>query len=186
MRIHNITHDDMLNGIGLRVVLWVAGCEHHCPGCQNSFTWEPDCGQLFTEWEEGEIWEQLNNPYIRGITFSGGDPLFYSNREEIGKLAKKIKEVKPEKDIWLYTGYELNISNFGEKYFINIKTGESFSIDWVDCLDVIVDRPFEQETRQKDLENKTGIYWAGSSNQRVIDVKASISDIVELPGINRN
>ena len=67
----------MLNGIGLRVVLWVAGCEHHCPGCQNSFTWEPDCGQLFTEWEEGEIWEQLNNPYIRGITFSGGDPLFY-------------------------------------------------------------------------------------------------------------
>ena len=184
MRFHNITHDDMLNGTGLRVVLWVAGCEHHCPGCQNSFTWNPDYGQIFTEWEEGEIWEQLNKPYIKGITFSGGDPLFCANREEIGILSRKIKKLMPKKDIWLYTGYEHNISD-GVKSFRNVKTGETFKIDWIDCIDIIVDRPFEEDTRKKDLENKTSIYWAGSSNQRVIDVKASMTEIVELAGINR-
>ena len=184
MRFHNITHDDMLNGTGLRVVLWVAGCEHHCPGCQNSFTWNPDYGQIFAEWEECEIWNQFNKPFIKGISFSGGDPLYYANREEIGILARKIKELMPQKDIWLYTGYELNVSD-GEKSFRNIKTGETFKIDWIDCIDIIVDRPFEEDTRKKDLENKTSIYWAGSSNQRVIDVKASMTEIVELAGINR-
>lgn len=184
MRYHNITKDDMLNGDGLRVVLWVAGCSHCCKDCQNPMTWDPNGGILFDESAKKEIFDQLDKPYISGITFSGGDPLFCANREEIGILARKIKELMPQKDIWLYTGYELNVSD-GEKSFRNIKTGETFKIDWIDCIDIIVDRPFEEDTRKKDLENKTSIYWAGSSNQRVIDVKASMTEIVELAGINR-
>ena len=71
MRYHNITKDDMLNGDGLRVVLWLSGCEHCCKGCQNPMTWDPDGGLLFDESAKNEIFEQLEKPYIEGITFSG-------------------------------------------------------------------------------------------------------------------
>lgn len=180
MRIHNISHDDMLNGTGLRVVVWVAGCEHHCPGCQNPITWDENYGLLVTEWEEGEIWQQLEKSYIEGVTFSGGDPLHPCNRKEIGVLARKIKEIHPEKNIWLYTGYEMNISGTGEKYFKNTITGETFTLDWIDCVDVVCDGRFCQDVREKDLQEKTQKHWVGSSNQRVIDVKASIDEIKEV------
>ncbi|NCC45274.1 MAG: anaerobic ribonucleoside-triphosphate reductase activating protein, partial [Clostridia bacterium] len=105
MRYHNITKDDMLNGDGLRVVLWVAGCSHHCKGCQNPSTWDPNGGIPFEAKDEAEIFSQLDHSYIEGITFSGGDPLYEENREEITRLAKEIKKRYPEKTIWLYTGY---------------------------------------------------------------------------------
>ena len=72
MRYHNITKDDMLNGDGLRVVLWVAGCSHCCKECQNPLTWDPDGGLPFDEAAKQEIFNQLDKPYINGITFSGG------------------------------------------------------------------------------------------------------------------
>ena len=75
MRYHNITKDDMLNGDGLRVVLWVAGCSHCCKDCQNPITWDPNGGIPFDEAAKQEIFDQLDKPYISGITFSGGDPL---------------------------------------------------------------------------------------------------------------
>ena len=74
MRYHNITKDDMLNGDGLRVVLWVAGCGHHCKGCQNPITWDPNGGIPFDDAAKAEIFEQLDKDYISGITFSGGEP----------------------------------------------------------------------------------------------------------------
>ena len=74
MRYHNITKDDMLNGDGLRVVLWVAGCNHCCKECQNPITWDPYGGLLFDDSAKKEIFEQLEEKYISGITFSGGDP----------------------------------------------------------------------------------------------------------------
>ena len=67
MRYHDITKDDMLNGDGLRVVLWVAGCSHHCKGCQNPITWDPEGGVLFDESAKQEIFEQLDKPYIEGM-----------------------------------------------------------------------------------------------------------------------
>ena len=85
MRYHNITKDDMLNGDGLRVVLWVAGCAHGCKECQNPVTWDPDGGLLFEEEAKKELFEQL---------------------EEITELAKEIRQKFPEKTQWLYTGYE--------------------------------------------------------------------------------
>ena len=91
MRYHNITKDDMLNGDGLRVVLWVAGCGHHCRECQNPITWDPDGGILFDGEAREEIFEQLEKDYTAGITFSGGDPLHEAN----------LKEVMKDKEIYL-------------------------------------------------------------------------------------
>ena len=105
MNYHNITRDDMLNGDGLRVVLWVSGCEHHCKGCQNPVTWDPQDGVLFDREAEEEIFRELEKSYISGITFSGGDPLLPSNEPEITRLAKEIRHRFPKKTIWLYTGY---------------------------------------------------------------------------------
>ena len=92
MRYHNITKDDMLNGDGLRVVLWVAGCTHHCKECQNPITWDINGGLEFDEAAKKEIFDELDKSYVSGITFSGGDPLHPQNRQPVYELAKEIKE----------------------------------------------------------------------------------------------
>lgn len=97
MNYHNITKDDMLNGDGLRVVLWVSGCNHHCKNCQNPITWDEKGGLPFDEKAEEELFEALDKPHIDGITFSGGDPLFPNNRSEVFRLIKKIRNKLPQK-----------------------------------------------------------------------------------------
>ena len=94
----------MLNGDGLRVVLWVAGCNHCCKECQNPVTWDPNGGLPFDQAAKQELFDQLEKSYISGVTFSGGDPLYPGNRMEITALAKEIREKFPEKTIWMYTG----------------------------------------------------------------------------------
>ena len=105
MRYHNITTDDMLNGDGLRTVLWVAGCTHCCKDCQNPITWDVNGGVPFTDETKEELFSKLNHDYISGITFSGGDPLHPQNREMVTQLAKEINEKFPDKTIWCYTGF---------------------------------------------------------------------------------
>ncbi len=153
MRYHNITKDDMLNGDGLRVVLWVAGCSHHCKGCQNPITWDPDGGIPFDEAAKQEIFEQLDKDYISGITFSGGDPLHPANEADVTALAKEIKEKYPAKDIWLYTGYRWE---------------EICDHEIAAYADVVVDGRFILEQLDVTLP------WKGSPNQRVIDVKKTM------------
>lgn len=153
MRYHNITKDDMLNGDGLRVVLWVSGCSHCCKECHNPITWDPNGGIFFDETAKEEIFEELNKDYISGITLSGGDPLFMGNREDIEKLVKEIKGRYPNKTIWLYTGF----------LWEAVK-----GLGVIKYLDVIVDGEFEVD--KKDVQ----LHWRGSKNQRVIDVKKSI------------
>lgn len=154
MKYHNITHDDMLNGQGLRVVLWVSGCSHRCDECQNPITWNPEKGLEFDEDAEKELLDDLKKNYIEGVTFSGGDPLYIQNRDEITRLAKKIKEEFPSKNIWLYTGYLWE---------------EVCELEIIKYVDVIVDGPFKKEL--KDIK----LHWKGSSNQRVIDVQQSVN-----------
>ena len=149
MNYHNITKDDMLNGDGLRVVLWVAGCDHHCKECQNPITWDPDGGLKFDEAAKKELFDYLSRDYISGITFSGGDPLFPGNRSEVTELAREIRERFPGKTVWLYTGYTYE---------------EIKSLEIMEYLDVLVDGEFEID--KIDLQAK----WRGSINQRVIDV----------------
>ena len=153
MRYHNITKDDMLNGDGLRVVLWVAGCSHCCRECQNPQTWDPNGGIPFDQAAMEELFEQLGKTYISGVSFSGGDPLHKNNITEITRLAKEIREKFPDKTIWLYTGSSWE----------SIQKEEI-----VRYLDVCVDGEFIVE--QKD----TSLKWKGSANQRVIDVKKTL------------
>lgn len=105
MRYHNITKDDMLNGDGLRAVLWVAGCTHKCKGCHNPVTWDIEGGIPFDDAAKEELFEAIKPDYISGVTFSGGDPLHPANHVEVAVLAKEIKETFPNKTIWLYTGF---------------------------------------------------------------------------------
>ena len=86
MNYHNITHNDMLNGDGLRTVLWVSGCSHKCPGCQNPQTWDINSGIPFDEKAKEEIFVSLKNDWIDGLTLSGGDPLHPNNYETILSL----------------------------------------------------------------------------------------------------
>lgn len=153
MNYHNITTDDMLNGDGLRTVLWVAGCTHHCHNCQNPITWDVAGGIPFDEKAEKELFDDLSKPYIEGITFSGGDPLHPFNREEVFRLAKKIREELPNKNIWLYTGF----------LWEEIK-----DIPEIAMMDVIAEGKFVEELLDPKL------HWVGSSNQRVINVKPTL------------
>lgn len=178
---HNITHDDMNNGDGLRVVLWLSGCSHHCYNCQNPQTWNPDSGIPFDELAKQEIFNELSKDYISGITFSGGDPLHENNLDEVLKLVKQIRISFPEKTIWLYTGFEWNeIMNYKIKADLcedntsfekHIKEDLSMikrkSI--ISNVNVLVDGEYIDE--QKDLSLK----WRGSKNQHVIDVKQSLA-----------
>ena len=153
MRYHNITHDDMLNGDGLRVVLWVAGCAHHCPQCHNPITWDIEGGIPFDDAAKAELFGALEKEYISGITFSGGDPLHPVNRADVAALIAEIRMRYPHKTIWLYTGYTWDA----------IK-----DLEYIAQVDVLVDGPFVQE--QKDVK----LHWRGSANQRVIDVKETL------------
>ena len=152
MNYHNITTDDMLNGDGLRVVLWVAGCTHRCEGCHNQVTWDAKGGLFFDSMAKEELMSELAKPHISGVTFSGGDPLYPDNIGEITELARECKKKFPKKSIWLYTGY-----TYEDVDYLKV----------MDYVDVLVDGLFVQELFDKKL------FWCGSRNQRVIDVKAS-------------
>ena len=153
MRYHNITKDDMLNGDGLRVVLWVAGCAHACPGCHNPVTWDPEGGLPFDEAARQEIYEELEKDYVSGITFSGGDPLHPANMQGVPGLARQIRSDFPDKTIWLYTGSTWD----GVR-----------DLEVIRYVDVLVDGPFREDEKDSTL------HWKGSANQQVIDVQKTL------------
>ena len=161
MKYHDITHDDMKNGDGLRVVLWVSGCDHHCPGCQNPITWDPDDG---LEWSYAqpmsEIMTDLRKDYVSGLTISGGDPFHPNNVLTVMGICRYVKQALPDKTIWIYTGYRfddlLEMIDFPESIF--------------SYIDVLVDGPYEEQYRDVNYP------WAGSTNQRVIDIRKTFAE----------
>lgn len=155
MRYHNITKDDMLNGDGLRTVLWVSGCTHRCPGCHNPMTWNIQDGLLFDQAAKDELFAALDQEYISGVTFSGGDPLHPDNRQDIGELIGEIRSAFPDKTIWVYTGYGWE---------------DLQELAYLSKIDVLVDGVFIQAQKDNTL------MWRGSANQRVIDVKKSLAE----------
>ena len=158
MNYHDIKHDDMNNGPGLRVTLFVSGCDHYCNGCQNPETWSTKSGIPFDDTAIEEIFEQLNNDYISGITFSGGDPLNENNRVEVCSLIHQIRlKYGKSKSIWIYTGYTW-------EEIVNTLTPVLLGVD------VLIDGMFD-----KDLAD-VNYHWAGSTNQRVIDVQKSLEE----------
>ena len=173
----------MNNGSGLRVVLWLSGCNHHCKNCQNPQTWDVNSGILFDESANEELFRELGKDYISGITLTGGDPLHENNLDEVISLIKEIRERFPSKTIWLYTGYVVKlVEHRMVDLDYNIVCGYSFmtenpsknAIDnfkrasIIGGVDVVVDGEYKEELRDVSL------HWVGSSNQRVIDIKKSI------------
>lgn len=203
MNYHNITKDDMLNGEGLRVVLWISGCSHRCRGCQNPQTWDCKSGVQFDESAKKEMFDELSKDYIAGITFTGGDPLYSQNLKDVLDLITDLRskypisrktdtiygdkdnsknniltrnsdEIRlsfPEKTIWLYTGYTW------EQIMYPVVTDDfnperdrflKMRRDIVKQCDVLVDGRYEEDKRDITY------HWAGSTNQRVIDVQESL------------
>lgn len=155
MNYHDIKHEDMVNGLGIRTTLFCSGCSHKCPGCQNPQTWDENSGIKFDDKARKELFDSINNPWISGVTFSGGDPLYPANREAITALAREIKEVFPNKNIWLYTGFTYE---------------EVKDLPIMKYIDVLVDGEYIQDKRDVSLE------WRGSSNQRVINIPETIKN----------
>lgn len=153
----------MLNGEGLRVVLWLSGCSHHCEDCHNPITWNPNDGLEFDVTAMDEILTELNHSYISGLTLSGGDPLFKGNLTGVYNLIKDIRnKFGDSKTIWLYSGYTIEdiLENQHDPDFIMRKS-------IIDMCDVYIDGKFEKELADVKYE------YAGSTNQKVIDVKKS-------------
>lgn len=149
------------NGDGIRTVLWLSGCSHDCEGCHNPETHDASNGKFFDENAKEELFNILSKPYIDGITFSGGDPLYFLNIQEVFKLSSEIREKFPNKTQWLYTGYTWE--QITEMSFEN-----SLVEELVNSLDVIVDGRFVKQLRDVTLQ------FRGSSNQRIIDVHKSL------------
>lgn len=170
MNYHNVTHDDMNNGDGLRVVLWLSGCSHHCYNCQNPQTWNPNSGILFDKSAKQEIFNELSKDYISGLTLTGGDPLHENNIGEVLSLVKEIRISYPQKNIWLYTGYSIeDIVNFNSVSQQNFDIDNFIRNSILTYIDVLVDGEYIDEQRDVSLA------YRGSKNQRVIDVQKSLA-----------
>ena len=191
MNYSGISECDVLNGTGFRVVLFVSGCSHRCYNCQNPKTWDKNFGYPFTEKTRQYIFNCLDKDYIDGITITGGDPLHENNLDEVLKLVQEIRISFPEKTIWLYTGYKLLIDRpeshrqhktifsftpnsnshpiYDNNLFSKIKENERKRSKIAELVDIIIDGEYIDD--QKELALK----WRGSKNQRVIDIKKSLT-----------
>ena len=163
MNYATIKNCDIANGPGVRISLFVSGCTHRCKGCFNEVAWDFDYGQPFTQETIEEILNMLAPPHIAGITLLGGEPFEPQNQPALLDLLRQIKAKMPEKSIWAFSGYLF------EKDILAGRLGpKEITQEFVSYLDVLVDGPFILE--KKDLK----LRFRGSSNQRLIDVKASL------------
>ncbi len=163
MNYADIKKIDVANGEGVRVSVFVSGCNHHCKGCFNQCAWDFNYGKKFTEKEEQQIIDYMNNDYISGLSLLGGEPLEPKNQEGLLPLVKKVKEKFPDKNIWCYTGFDFEKDVVGKMAKNNETTRELLKY-----IDIIVDGKFEED--KKDLK----LQFRGSSNQKIVDVKKSL------------
>ena len=149
MHYENITTCDVCNGEGVGVVLWVSGCDIHCPGCHNKDTWDPESGKWFKSEDYDKLMDELARPEITRLTISGGHPLMPCNRNMVRTILQQTRLNFPFKKIWLYTGYKYEELDEECKYICSL-------------CDVVVDGPYIE--KMKDLS----LPFRGSSNQRII------------------
>ena len=153
---------DIANGLGVRVSLFVSGCTHHCKNCFNAVAWDFNYGQPFTKDTEDEIMEALKLSMISGLTLLGGEPMDPVNQRELFSFLKRVKQEVPEKTIWCYSGYLLEELVSGRAHI-------DITDELLKMIDVLVDGKFVEEL--KDITLK----FRGSSNQRVIDLKTTLT-----------
>ena len=156
---------DIANGPGIRVSLFVSGCTHRCRGCFNQVAWNFDYGDPFTEETIDRILDLMSAPHIKGLTLLGGEPFEPQNQVALLPLLQKVKQCYPGKTIWAFSGYLF------EDDMLTGRLGDwNITKEILGYLDVLVDGPFIEE--QKDLT----LRFRGSSNQRIIDVPASMDN----------
>ncbi len=188
----------MMNGSGLRVVLWLSGCSHKCKGCQNPQTWDASSGILFDESAKEELFRELDKDYISGLTLTGGDPLFESNLDgvldlvtEVNKRYNTVQDIvrnqdknhnilnenanefrlsSPRKSIWLYTGYEFN-EIFGDNQFEDL--GNRYC-KWTKRADIVSRCNILVDGKYIDSKRDLTLQYRGSDNQRLIDIQQSL------------
>ena len=157
MNYEKIDKCSVSNGLGVRTVLWISGCNIHCKNCHNQSTWDFNSGIPFTDDTMQEILYDLSKPYIKGLTLSGGHPLDPINAPEVLKIVKRVKMVFPNKDIWIYSGY----------VWEDIIKDDTLK-EILKRTDVLVDGAYIDELRDITLP------FRGSSNQRIINVQESL------------
>ena len=159
-----IKNCDIANGPGVRVSLFVSGCTHRCKGCFNEVAWDFDYGQPFTQQTVDQILVMLAPDYIKGLTLLGGEPFEPQNQPAIVDLLRQVKAAFPPKTVWAFSGYLF------DRDILPGKLGDpALTREYLSYLDVLVDGPFVEN--QKDMT----LRFRGSSNQRVIDVPASLA-----------
>lgn len=157
IRLSGILYESLANGPGIRRVFFSQGCKHNCPECFNPETHDFNGGFL---WDMDELIEDVkSNPMIKGVTFSGGDPL--EQAEKFAYMARKFKEAGLT--IWSYTGYTF-------EYILDNLEDHPYWKELIERIDVLVDGRFEVDNMQE------GLKYRGSNNQRLIDVQSSLKE----------
>lgn len=163
MNYADIKQYDVANGPGVRVSVFVSGCTHYCKGCFNEEAWDFNYGKPFTEETIETVLEYMKPSYVKGLTVLGGEPMEPRNQPAVHALLKRVREVYPEKSIWLFSGYDYEKDILGRMWEEIPETREILT-----CLEVLVDGEFVEELKNLSLRFK------GSSNQRTILVQESL------------
>ncbi len=157
MNYAEIKKNDVANGEGVRVSLFVSGCTHHCKGCFNSIAWDFDYGKPFDKSTEDELLKALSPDYVKGLSLLGGEPFEICNQRVLIAFMRRFKEMFPKKDIWCYTGYTLDTDLVqGGRAHCEV------TYEMLSMIDVLVDGEFVEELKDISLA------FRGSSNQRII------------------
>ena len=165
MNYATIKKRDIANGIGVRVSLFVSGCTHRCKNCFNKEAWDFSYGEKYTYETEALILSYLEPSFVNGLSLLGGEPFEPQNQKELVKLLRAVKEKFPKKDVWCYTGYL-----FDEQLLKDSRARCEYTDEMLSYIDILVDGPFVEE--EKDIT----LQFRGSKNQRIIDVKRSLSE----------
>lgn len=159
-----INFNDIANGVGVRVALFVSGCTNHCKECFNPETWNFEYGQEFTIDTENEILDKLKPDYINGLTVLGGEPFEPKNQRVLVEFLKRVKQHFPNKPIWCYSGFRLDDEILNSTAYPYCEV----TLDMLKYIDVLVDGRFD-----RDLKNLS-LNFRGSSNQRIILVQETL------------
>ena len=151
MNYSGIINCSIVDGVGFRTTLFISGCKHCCDGCHNQQAWDFNNGKPYTKEVEEVLFDRISNDYIKGLTLSGGDPLF--SADEVYELLVRFRErFGDTKTVWLYTGFTYE---YCKEHFSKI----------LDLCDVLVDGTYKCGERDSTLP------FRGSRNQRVINLK---------------
>lgn len=164
MHYGNIKLNDIANGEGVRVSLFVSGCTNHCKECFNPETWNFEYGKPFTEETEKFILDNLKSDFVNGLTLLGGEPMEPKNQAVLLPFVKKVRATYPDKTIWLYSGFRLEDELLKPGTYPNCE----YTLELLKNVDILVDGRFDRDLKKITLN------FRGSSNQRIIDVQQSL------------